>query len=250
MSENWDIYMEYIEGKLASFLLDMDIWKEIDIEKYKHCFYLELKIKEPNEDGFPFGDESEKLNEVEDSFTESLGYKNNINVGRITTNGVRKVIYYSTKGLDNNILEVAKSFIRQTGYQFNIIQIVEKNAWEYYYNFLYPSKYQKEHMANRKVVDSLVSHGDKLEESRKVEHWLYFNNGIKMKLFVDEIQKMGYNIESINNKLDEEVGKYMLIISRIELVDYNSINKVTDFLLEILKKYEGEYNGWETYVIK
>lgn len=75
MSEHWDIYFGYIEEKIASFVLDMDVWQEIDTEEYRQAIAVRLKINEPNEEGFPIGSEAEKINEMEDSLNEFVSLK-------------------------------------------------------------------------------------------------------------------------------------------------------------------------------
>jgi uncharacterized protein (TIGR01619 family) len=249
MSENWDMYFVYIQDKIASILLDMDIWKEIETEKYKYCFCLRLKIKEPNESGFPIDDEAENMNIIEDSIIEFLNHKNVINVGRITTDGIRDVIFYSIHDVNESIFEAANMFVKQLGYQFDAFALEEDQNWEFYFNYLYPNQYQIQHMGNSRVIDNLISHGDSLEEPRKVEHWIYFESKEKMNMFINEIIKEGFTIEDKSNQMNEE-GKYMLVFSRIKLVNINSINEVTDLIVDLSEEFYGEYDGWETLVIK
>lgn len=103
-------------------------------------------------------------------------------------------------------------------------------------------------MGNRAVIESLEESGDKLEVPRKVEHWLYFENTKMLKRFVKAIKKEGFSVEEESTEMDED-GKYMPSIYRIDTVDFESINEVTDLLVEVSEKYEGQYDGWETIVI-
>lgn len=249
MSEHWDMYFGYIDDKLASIVLDMAIWQEIDTQKFNHCFCIRLKLKEPNQDGLPIGQESNQINEMEDAILERLSPKNFINVGTVTSNGVRDMIFYSDQESKNALMEAAEQFIRPTGYEFEVFEIEEDETWEFYDDFLYPNQYQQQHMGNQQVVISLEQAGDTLDVPRKVEHWLYFNDLKMMKSFMKEIKKERFSIEEKSKKVDED-GKYMVSISRIDSVDLDSINEVTDLLVEISEKYEGEYDGWETFVIK
>jgi uncharacterized protein (TIGR01619 family) len=249
MSENWDMYFGYIDDKLASVVLDLEIWQEIDTEKFNHPFCLRLKIKEPNKDGLPIGQEADVINEMEDSLIEFLGQKNFINVGRVTTDGVRDVIFYSDQELKNALIDAAHQFVVPAGYEFEIVGIEEDETWEFYYDFLYPNQYQQQHMGNQQVIDSLEESGDKLEVPRKVEHWLFFSDLKMMKRFIKDIRKEGFSIEEEPNQVNED-GKYTISISRVDSVDLHSINEVTDLLVEISEKHEGEYDGWETFVIE
>lgn len=249
MSEHRDVYFGYIDDKLASVVLDMDVWQEIDTGKYNNAFCLRLKKKNPNKDGFPIEQEVDKLIEMEDSLFDYLSHKNFINVGRVTTDGVRDFIFYSNQESQSALIEAADQFVKPTGYEFETILIEEDETWEFYYDFLYPNQYQQEHMGNQQVVSSLEESGDKLEVPRKVEHWLYFSNLKMMSHFIKEIKKVHFSIEEEVNQIDKE-GKYMVSISRSDSVDLHTINEVTDLLIEISERYEGEYDGWETVVIK
>lgn len=135
MSENWDIYFGYIDNKIASVVLDLDIWQEIDNEKFNHSFCLRLKLKEPNEDGFPIGKEAEVINEIEDSLIAFLDHKNFINVGRVTTDGFRDVIFYSDQELKNALIDAAHQFVKPAGYEFEIFDIEEDSLGNFIMSF-------------------------------------------------------------------------------------------------------------------
>ncbi|GAB0170072.1 DUF695 domain-containing protein [Lysinibacillus sp. CTST325] len=248
MSKHWDIYFGYIDEKIASVVLDMDVWQEIDTEEYNHAIAVKLKIKEPNEDGFPIGHEAEKINEIEVSLKEFVGLKNIINVGRITTDGTRDIIFYSDQEKHKDLIEAADRFIKSTGYEFEVFSIEEDENWEFYFNFLYPNQYQQQHMGNRSVIAQLEKSGDELEVARKVDHWLYFESTKMLGDFVKAIKKEGFFVEEESTEMNEK-GKYSLSIYRIDSVDFTSINEVTDLLVEVSEKYEGEYDGWATFVV-
>ncbi|MFS0644802.1 DUF695 domain-containing protein [Siminovitchia sp. 179-K 8D1 HS] len=249
MSENWEVYFGYIEDRLASVLLDMDIWQEIDTEKFRHASCLRVKLKNPNEDGFPMDAEAERLNNMEDDIIECLAGKNFIHVGRVTTDGARDIIFYSSQKEMDDLIDATERFMKPAGYEFDIFEIEEDETWEFYFEFLYPDLYQQQHMGNRQVIDALVESGDSLTTPRKVEHWLYFENSKMMKRFAKAVKKEGFSIEQETKDMNED-GKYEITISREDRVDFDSINEVTDLLVEISERYEGEYDGWETFVVK
>lgn len=249
MSEHWDVYFGYIEDQLASVLLDMDIWQEIDTEEYKHASCLRVKLKDANEDGFPSDAEAERLNKLEDAVIEFLYGKNVVNVGRVTTNGARDVIFYADQNQLGCLTESAERFMKPAGYEFEIFEIEEDETWEFYFDFLYPDPFQQQQMGNRQVIDALEESGDSLTTPRKVEHWLYFEHPKMMRRFAKAIKKEGFFIERETKEMNED-GKYEITISRKDRVDFDSINEVTDLLVEVSERYEGEYDGWETFVVK
>lgn len=249
MSEHWDVYFGYMEDKPASVVLDMDVWQEIDTEAYNNGFALKIKLKTPNPDGFAVDEEAELLNEIEDDFINNNLAKDYLQVGRITSDGERDIIFYSQKNEKKDLIIAAERIYKPAGYDFEVFEIEEDETWEFYFDFLYPNPYQMQHMGNRDLVERLEEEGDPLVTPRKVEHWVYFEDKKDMKRFIKAVKKEGFAIEDESDEQDED-GKFVLSISRADSVDYDSINDVTDLLVETAEECEGEYDGWETFVIK
>ena len=130
-----------------------------------------------------------------------------------------------------------------------VYKIEEETNWEFYFEFLYPNPYQFQHMRNHSLLETLEDSGDKLEVPRKVEHIILFQNEKMMKRFIKVVKNEGFTIVEDSYEKSEE-GKYVTCISRVDSVDYEAIDDLTDLLLEIAEKFEGEYDGWETIVIE
>ena len=249
MSEYWDTYFGFIDEKPAAIVLDMEVSQEIDMGLFKHAYAVRFALKAPNEDGFHVGFEAEELNELELVFKESLEPGKYVNVGRITSDGIRDIIIYSTKEEEEALLVKANCYYQSLGYEVEVFKIEEDAIWEFYFEFLYPDSYEFQHMGNHSVLEALEESGDNLEVPRKVEHIVLFQNGKKMKHFAKAIKKEGFTIDVESFEADED-GNYVMCISRVDSVDYHAIDDLTDFLLEIAEKYEGEYDGWESIVIE
>lgn len=249
MSEYWNTYLGFIDEKPAAVVLDMEVSQEIDTEQYKHAFAVRFSLKSPNEDGFHIGSEADELNEIEEAFSESVERKKYINVGRITTDGIRDIIFYSAQQDEEVLVLKAKDYYQKLGYEVEVCKIEEEENWEFYFEILYPNAYQFQHMGNHSLLEALEDSGDKLEVPRKVEHIILFQNKKMMKRFIKAVKKEGFTIEEDSYEMDEE-GNYVACISRVDSVDYEAIDDLTDLLLEIAEKFEGEYDGWETMVIE
>jgi uncharacterized protein (TIGR01619 family) len=206
-------------------------------------------LKSPNENGFHIGSEADELNEIEEAFSDSVESKQYIYVGRITTDGIRDIIFYSTQEEEEVLVLHAKYYYHTLGYEVEVYKIEEQTNWEFYFEFLYPNAYQFQHMGNHSLLEALEDSGDKLEVPRKVEHIILFQNEKMMKRFIKVVKKEGFTIEEDSFEKDEE-GNYVTCISREDSVDYEAIDNLTDLLLEIAEKFEGEYDGWETMVIE
>ena len=64
------------------------------------------------------------------------------------------------------------------------------------------------------------------------------------------MQDNGFTVENAGKEIGVNDRPYTLQISRIDKVDYNSIDKVTLYLWELAVKYSAKYDGWETFVVK
>jgi hypothetical protein len=104
-------------------------------------------------------------------------------------------------------------------------------------------------MSNQKVVLNLTKEGDDLSKPRQVDHWLYFSSEADRDKFITYAAKEKYKIESKDNNKDSKL-KYQLRISRVDNVDLDSISKITIGLRRKAKELNGEYDGWETFVVK
>jgi hypothetical protein len=80
------------DGHAAVVMLNTAL-KQID--HLDHVFHLAVfvRLRAPQEDGLPSGDEAEQLNDVEDRLVELLG-DNAVHIGRLTLAGRREVHFY------------------------------------------------------------------------------------------------------------------------------------------------------------
>ncbi|WP_026688786.1 DUF695 domain-containing protein [Alteribacter aurantiacus] len=249
MSEHWGHYFGLMDNEPASVVLDMEVSEEVDPKEFKYAFVINISLKCPNEDGFATDDEAEALNEIETAFNEFVRDRNYVFVGRITCSGERDLFFYYNKVDKQVLFEATKRYLDPEHYKYNVYSIDEDEPWEIYYTSLYPNLYQLQHMGNADVVEALEESGDPLEVARKVEHWLLFEDSRLMDKFTRRIKKEGFIIEEKSRRTDEN-DKYTLVISRNDKVDLDSMNEITDFLIDLLEDYNGEYDGWETFVVK
>lgn len=249
MSDNWNFYMDELDEHLASIVVDLDVSEEVNIKKYKWLFSVTIAIKKPTELGFPEEHEDELLGEWEYDLMERLNDEEIIQVGRLTTNGTREFFYYAKKEKHSKIIDQhALAIFDKNGYKIELSGIEEEEPWSFYYEFLYPNTYHFQHMSNRELVELLEKEKDQLEEPRKIEHWIEFETLDDLKAFEQDIQNENFKTEYVEPERNED-GSYSITISREDGVDYPIIDGVTDLIIEIAQKHNGEYDGWESPVI-
>ena len=102
---------------------------------------------------------------------------------------------------------------------------------------------------NKKVVQQLEQYGDNLKQSRQVLHWAYFKNKEDRCAFIREAEQAGYLLgwESEHKGHERPFG---VCIHKVHLVDQNSVDSIFVELTEIAASCGGEYDGWETEIIR
>ncbi|WKA55711.1 DUF695 domain-containing protein [Planococcus shixiaomingii] len=248
MSEYWDTYVDLIDGKPASIVLDMEVSQEFDAKEYKYAFAARLPLKKPSEDGLHAGAEADRLAIIEEAFIEAAEHRHYINVGKVTTDGKRDMFFYSLHEDEEALALLANKLYFLADYEIEVFKLDETRSWDFYFEFLYPDSFQFQRMGNHDVLETLEMSGDSLEAPRKVEHFILFKDKKMMKQFAKTIQYEGFTIEDGSFEKDGE-GNYIVYISRVDFVTYNAIDELTDLLLEISAQFQGEYDGWETMAV-
>jgi hypothetical protein len=246
---NWDVYIAQYEKGPGSVTVNMDL---INFSPKKHLPFVVItgvKTKKCSSEGWPDKEEFDNLYKVSDDIISaiSVAVKSEL-VGSWTYQCERLDYIYvdDTTNIRQKIREIYKNKYSHYESYFNIRLDRE---WQAYRDFLYPNEETFEYMQNNKVIMQLVNAGDKLSKARQVDHWIYFKNPEDRNKFEDYVRKNKYKIEG-KDKLKDSKSPYQLHISRTDLIDHNSINAITIGLRKKAKELNGDYDGWETFVVK
>lgn len=160
----------------------------------------------------------------------------------VTENNTIHLYCSDTDILKDSVSSVMSEF---ADYQFEI-DFIEDKDWKVY-SELYPSERQFQSMGNRQVILQLLEKGDDLSEPREVEHTIFFKTKADRKRFLNKIQKKGF---SVNDKFTEDSIKghpFGLLISRVDKVDFKSVDEYVLELWKLAKQCKGFYDGWATW---
>jgi regulator of RNase E activity RraB len=104
---------------------------------------------------------------------------------------------------------------------------------------------------NRRVIDVLQRDGDDLRSSRTVRHWIYFQASFDRFRFAELARGQGFDVTE-SDLPDDGVRdrRFCCLVSRLDFVDDASINETVLLLFDNARACDGEYDGWETQVIK
>jgi len=247
--ENWDAYMAQYEGKPGSVMLDMGLKSTAPLKEFSFVLITGVRFSDCSSEGMPSAKEFENLYRISDSVLATVKRvgKNKL-VGTFTHLCERLDYYYitDTTGLRQSLTNYFKQLSPAYKPYINIKADAE---WTAYLSFLYPNEEVYEFMQNQKVVMQLEKAGDKLDQARQADHWLYFKTEKDRNCFMSYAMQHNFKIESKRNdgKLSAPL---QLQISRIDKVDIGSISKLTLLLRKEARKCNGDYDGWETFVVK
>lgn len=247
--EDWNFYMCQIDEVPASYFLNLALAKIAPITNRSTLLWVEIKMNCSRKDGLSSSEEFEHLAQIEDQIIPALTSELAIlYVGRLTHNHLRDLYFYCEDGTDpEHIINEVMQFYPEYRYRFD--QKLDSD-WSTYFNYMYPSKEIMQTISNRSVIENLQNHGDNLEVARAIDHWIYFKNEVDLHKFVEIILSWDFQINQ-RNKIEEYDGfPYQLQISKTEFVDQQSIDHCTLQLSQLANQLNGEYDGWETVVIK
>lgn len=240
---HWNFYFIEKNGQPASIYLDLNLTQLAPIKGEKYLIDFTLQLQNPDENGLPTSAEEDTIFEIEDAFMEKIE-ENCIFAGRITTEGQRKYFFY-TADFQTVIDSITESMEKFPDYDYEI-KTSEDKKWETYFEELYPDPLNLQLILNRSVLDNLLQHGDTLEKSRNVRHWIYFETEKDREKFAKVIEKEGFTLKNLKKENDE----YGLMIERIDHIDPESIDQLVVDLWDLANEHQGDYDGWETEVVK
>lgn len=247
MPENWQTYFAHIEDLPATILVNLGA-AEVE-PKPPHLTWLRISYEVNREDGFPDDAQREVLDEIEealDAAIEELDYAVHL-VGRMTHQGLRAFYYYSENPLGVESA-LGGAMVPFGSYPHEIGQR-EEPEWETYFGLLYPSSREMQLISNQQVLSALADHDDDHEAPRPVDHYAYFPTEAACDRFATRAGAEGFALEE--KRPPEEPGaEWCARLTRVDPVDYFSIGDATLHLFDLAEECGGNYDGWETVVVK
>jgi uncharacterized protein (TIGR01619 family) len=245
---SWNFYMCRLNGKPASIFLDLkaDRFRE----DFPELLVVFVQLRQPNpQNGMSTQADYQALIEIEDALDTRLAGLGTEMICRVTTDGQRQFYYCARQQFAADLSQVQAKFP-----DFAMQQVWRSDpAWKQYYEVLYPGEEDIQCMKNRDVLESLKQHGDKLTAAREICHWSYFPERATRDAFTDQLRAAGFHIKACNDtktKNPDDQRKFAAVYAREGFVDYASINQITLEVFRLTKRFGGDYDGWETQVVK
>ena len=247
MSADWDSYLSEVNGKPALISLDLGVADDAPLPRLSVVAWVKLRMMKPRDDGLASEEEGEQLKTLEDALRKGLVWKSTAYVGCITLDGHRDYYFYTSaaQGWKEQVGGVLRDF---PDYQHSCGSRPDRE-WDTYFELLVPDDEDRERMNNRRICDELQKRGDRLEQARPIEHSVFFPDADGREKFMRQATALGYLvIETIEPEDKGEQYGVRLVCDGVPAHD--QIDALTLPLFRAAADYGGDYDGWETQVVR
>ena len=250
--ENWTVYIGRLEDNPAVFRLNLGLEEIAPITQYPQSVRLTFELKEPDENGFSNNRERDFLYTIEDEEIMPLLNESDILAGIVTYQGTITWYFYTenTSDLEKRLQSVVT---KHPDYSTQI-KTTDDTDWKIYFEFLFPNIYEMQSIHNSNLQEHCEEAGDHTDQERPIEHWLYFQTEKDMNSAITKAESLGFSVYN-RGKIEPEEGEdpnedlgYRLILSKVNSVD--NIDLDTWDLIDLALDTHGEYDGWETVLVK
>lgn len=247
--EDLAVYFTNInENQIGVVIVDIGLASIAPVESKPFLLTCATLMNHPAEDGFSSESENETLNQIEDSLIESIvSNQNAIYAGRLKSGGRIQSYFYceKTDGIEGTISEATLNY-PSYNFQHNFS---EERDWETYFEILYPQPLEMQIIQNGRVIENLQEHGDSLEKERQVDHWIFFKSAADRESFLDAIKDKGFEVAG-KDETSQNDSPFTLQLSRLDKVDHESVDEYVIYLWQTAQEFNGDYDGWETFIVK
>ena len=129
------------------------------------------------------------------------------------------------------------------------MNIKPDSKWQRYFEDLYPDEWELQQIGNQNLLWQLAEEGNLEHVPRDIDHWLYFSTNASRKEAKARAIKQGFVVrsESTDSESDFPHG---LQLCRSDKTDPQTIDEVVFSLFSLCHELGGNYDGWETEVIR
>lgn len=247
-SESWETYFAETDDGPISILVNLDAEPSDDAPQ-PILGRIFLEIRNPDENGFAQETEHDGLNDLMEAVDLAVAVENKgLLVGRTMGQGVCTIYFYlpSEEGFAASAEKALKAFPDQ---RFETATERDEH-WEAYFDFLCPSEESLEFIENARVLEALLDDGDDLTTPREVTHWAYFPDAAARDKFKADLISRNFTIEEETHEPEEPENQFGLVFSSVRDVQLEGISVETLELRKLAAGFDGEYDGWETIVVK
>jgi hypothetical protein len=240
--------MKPIEGYPAMVSFNASVSEALPDIALGYVGFVKVPLLHPTKDGLISKEEEGDIGFMEDSLEmESLRYRIGTYVGRIVTKSEINFIYYLKYEFEwsDTVNAAMKKF---ADYKFEMGSRADFE-WEVYQKLLYPTSKEWQIIQNHNSCDALSKAGDTLQISRAIEHKMYFEREDDRDSFLKAIAEDGFDVQKEMHPT-ADIPLYGVQFYRVDVPFYYNIDELTLAIIEKGELHNGQYDGWETSLVK
>jgi regulator of RNase E activity RraB len=251
-------YPDEYDGKPVYTIVDLglaDIAPVPDFTRYI-AVILPVRITQ-GEDGPAIPDEELKaLQRLEDRCIREAETRGFLYAGQATFTSAEHlyIAFYCRERDKDEAIDALLRVCRANGRDPTRVFSREDKDWTYYTEQLHPSIYQLQPLNHEEVLEDLQSHGDDGRTPRPVTFWLNFSTKAQAERCVAEATEGGFTLNEIADMRGEKDFQgdkpFCLTIKKEMALTMEGLNEEAWKLIDMAKKYGGEYDGIETDIVK
>ncbi len=247
MEDHWEVYPCRMGDDEAFISYNHGVKDDIDALPASTFLKVRAQLRAPDNRGLPTRAEFEALSSLEDGLEAFVKASGGLLVGRVTVDGCRYFHAY-VDAPEESVAAFVKSLGDTSGYELRYVCRPDPERAGYWQD-LFPSDAEWQLIQDMKVVHQLEENGDPLTQPRRVDHWAYFEDAATRDAFSEWVQANGYEVEKTSPP-SEEIPQYGVQFFHSCVPQAMKINEHTVALQAKARELGGEYDGWETSVVR
>lgn len=248
---HWEFYLGQVNDAPASITVDLALRDTSARPDAPVRLSVLLKMRDPADHGMGTAEDADSLRPVENRLEAQLRTRVEARmIGRIRGQGRWQIHFHvpSAEAAKSAGALVAEDLGRAPGLEWETAIALDP-TWSFYDRVLAPDDERMQWILDRHVVEQLMKAGDPLTEARRVDHWVYFPTAAARTAFKKAIADRGFTVDVEHDEGADE-HRFALQLHRIDSVDHDDIHAVAMEIKEAAESVGGDYDGWETMVLK
>jgi regulator of RNase E activity RraB len=251
-------YLDTYDDKPVYTIVDLGLAEIAPVAEFNRyiAVILPMQINNSGEGAVVSDSELKALHKVEERCIREAESKGFLYAGHaiVTAAEHMYIAFYCKEKDKSETIDTLKRICQSNGREPTRILSKEDQEWGFYLERLYPDIYRRQPINHQEIIEDVKKHGDNGTKPRTVSFWLYFNTRDETEQCLGEAVSSGYELESIEDMHDnkEFTGKmpFVLTLKKEMSLTVDTLNAEAWILIDMAKKYSGEYDGIETEVIK
>lgn len=256
-SSNVRPYLDTYEDKPMYTLVDLGLFEIAPSPEFTRYIAVILPVEINSGEGPAVSDsELKALHRIEDRCIHEAEAKGFLYAGHAIVAAAEHmyIAFYCKEKDKADTVETLKRICQTNGRNPTRIISKDDREWGFYLERLYPDIYHMQALNHQEILEDVRKHGDSGAAPRAVSFWLYFSSNEDAEHCLGEAVSEGYTLENLNDMTGDKkfTGKkpYALSIRKEMPLDIDQLNAESARLIDMAKKYGGDYDGIETEVVK